>query len=61
MKRTSTTILFSFTIANEMSDAWQVSQAIAPLLIGVVFMAMGRRTADMTEDGVQPQAMRAAA
>jgi hypothetical protein len=44
-----------------MSDAWQVSQAIAPLLIGVVFMAMGRRTADMTEDGVQPQAMRAAA
>ncbi len=40
---------------------WQIGQAIAPLLIGAVFMALGRLTKDKTEDDLGSRSMRSAA
>ena len=41
--------------------AWQVGQAIAPLVIGVVFVALGRATVDQAEGELGSRPMRSAA
>lgn len=41
--------------------AWRIGQAVGPLLIGVVFLVMGRATRDKPEDDLESQPMRSAA
>lgn len=40
---------------------WRIAQAIAPLLIGVIFAVMGRPTDDKTEDDLGSRPLRSAA
>lgn len=51
----------NFTIGLGVGAGWQFAQAVAPLLIGVVFVALGRKGTDKTEDDAQPQLLRSAA
>ncbi len=41
--------------------AWRIGQAIAPLLIGVIFVVMGRAAKDKTEDDLGSRPLRSAA
>ena len=51
----------NLSLAFGIGATWQVAQAVAPLLIGVIFMALGRTGKKKTEDKLQPQPMRSAA
>jgi hypothetical protein len=53
----------NFTIGLGVGAGWRYAQAIAPLLVGVVFVTLGRRRkgTDKPEDDAQPQPLRSAA
>ncbi len=49
------------TVGFGIGSTWHIGQAIGPLLIGIVFLAMGRATRNDPEDDLESQTMRSAA